>query len=153
MESQLPLCATTWKTRDLLTPSSFLLSEAPPVRMEITYASSSHRYLPTMSASSSSSLGSSMPNRPVKTIPLQHPNTTSSSSTPLPQAMFWRWTAKIKRTTPSQWIDTFLPCYRWIRTYKWREYLQPDLMAGLTVGIMLVPQVILSPLWRTKTVT
>jgi hypothetical protein len=77
------------------------------VRMEITYASSSHRYLPTMSASSSSSLGSSMPNRPVKTIPLQHPNTTSSSSTPLPQAMFWRWTAKIKRTTPSQWIDTF----------------------------------------------
>ncbi|XP_061974072.1 sulfate transporter 4.1, chloroplastic-like isoform X2 [Populus nigra] len=108
--------------------------------MEITYASSSHRYLPTMSASSSSSLGSSMPNRPVKTIPLQHPNTTSSSSTPLLQAMFWRWTAKIKRTTPSQWIDTFLPCYRWIRTYKWREYLQPDLMAGLTVGIMLVPQ-------------
>ncbi|KAL9351618.1 hypothetical protein Peur_054298 [Populus x canadensis] len=108
--------------------------------MEISYASSSHRYLPTMSASSSSSLGSSMPNRPVKTIPLQHPNTTSSSSTPLPQAMFGRWTAKIKRTTPSQWIDTFLPCYRWIRTYKWREYLQPDLMAGLTVGIMLVPQ-------------
>ncbi|KAG6760281.1 hypothetical protein POTOM_036789 [Populus tomentosa] len=108
--------------------------------MEITYASSSHRDLPTISASSSSSLGSSMPNRPVKTIPLQHPNTTSSSSSPLAQAMFSRWTAKIKRTTPSQWIDTFLPCYRWIRTYKWREYLQPDLMAGLTVGIMLVPQ-------------
>ncbi|KAJ6892277.1 hypothetical protein NC651_025471 [Populus alba x Populus x berolinensis] len=108
--------------------------------MEITYASSSHRDLPTISASSSSSLGSSMPNRPVKTIPLQHPNTTSSSSSPLAQAMFSRWTAKIKRTTPSQWIDTFLPCYRWIRTYKWREYLQADLMAGLTVGIMLVPQ-------------
>ncbi|KAG5237647.1 sulfate transporter [Salix suchowensis] len=35
---------------------------------------------------------------------------------------------------------TFLPCCRWIRTYKWREYLQPDLMAGLTVGVMLIPQ-------------
>ncbi|KAJ6311655.1 hypothetical protein OIU77_013418 [Salix suchowensis] len=108
--------------------------------MEITYASSSCRDLRTISASSSS-LGSSMPNRPVKTIPLQHPDTTStSSSTPLVQAMFSRWTTKIKRTTPSQWIDTFLPCCRWIRTYKWREYLQPDLMAGLTVGVMLIPQ-------------
>ncbi|KAJ6432728.1 hypothetical protein OIU84_019885 [Salix udensis] len=108
--------------------------------MEITYASSSCRDLRTVSASSSS-LGSSMPNRPVKTIPLQHPDTTStSSSTPLAQAMFSRWTTKIKRTTPSQWIDTFLPCCRWIRTYKWREYLQPDLMAGLTVGVMLIPQ-------------
>lgn len=33
-----------------------------------------------------------------------------------------------------------LPCSRWIRTYKWREYFQVDLMAGTTVGIMLVPQ-------------
>ncbi|KAB5538867.1 hypothetical protein DKX38_016400 [Salix brachista] len=108
--------------------------------MEITYASSSCRDLRTISASSSS-LKSSMPNRPVKTIPLQHPDTAStSSSTPLAQAMFSRWTTKIKRTTPSQWIDTFLPCCRWIRTYKWREYLQPDLMAGLTVGVMLIPQ-------------
>ncbi|KAJ6772843.1 SULFATE TRANSPORTER 4.1-RELATED [Salix koriyanagi] len=123
--------------------TSLYTNESPlniAVRMEITYASSSCRDLRTISASSSS-LGSSMPNRPVKTIPLQHPDTTStSSSTPLAQAMFSRWTTKIKRTTPSQWIDTFLPCCRWIRTYKWREYLQPDLMAGLTVGVMLIPQ-------------
>lgn len=33
-----------------------------------------------------------------------------------------------------------LPCSRWIRTYKWREYFQVDLMAGTTVGVMLVPQ-------------
>lgn len=33
-----------------------------------------------------------------------------------------------------------LPCSRCIRTYKWREYFQVDLMAGTTVGIMLVPQ-------------
>lgn len=42
--------------------------------------------------------------------------------------------------TFEEWIELFIPCYRWIRTYKWRDYLQPDLMAGITVGIMLVPQ-------------
>jgi len=123
----------------------FFKSDAPPVRMERTFASSSSRDLPTISvpSSSSSSLGPSMPTRPVKIIPLQHPNTTTSPSlNPLPGALFSRWTAKVKRTTLAQWIDTFLPCCRWIRTYKWREYFQPDLMAGLTVGVMLVPQVI-----------
>ncbi|XP_061985623.1 sulfate transporter 4.1, chloroplastic-like [Populus nigra] len=111
--------------------------------MERTFASSGSRDLPTISvpSSSSSSLGPSMPTRPVKIIPLQHPNTTTSPSlNPLPGALFSRWTAKVKRTTLAQWIDTFLPCCRWIRTYKWREYFQPDLMAGLTVGVMLVPQ-------------
>ncbi|KAJ6727119.1 SULFATE TRANSPORTER 4.1-RELATED [Salix purpurea] len=111
--------------------------------MERTFASSSSRDLPTfhVSSSSSSLLGSSMPTRPVKIIPLQHPNsTTSSSLNPLSRALFSRWTAKIKRTTLVQWIDTFLPCCRWIRAYKWREHFQLDLMAGLTVGIMLVPQ-------------
>ena len=39
------------------------------------------------------------------------------------------------------WIDFLLPCSRWIRTYNWRENLQPDLISGVTVGIMLVPQV------------
>ncbi|KAB5544227.1 hypothetical protein DKX38_012339 [Salix brachista] len=111
--------------------------------MERTFASSSSRDLSTfpVSSSSSSLLGSSRPTRPVKIIPLQHPNsTTSSSLNPLSLALFSRWTAKIKRTTLVQWIDTFLPCCRWIRTYKWREHFQLDLMAGLTVGIMLVPQ-------------
>ncbi|KAG6763634.1 hypothetical protein POTOM_031064 [Populus tomentosa] len=111
--------------------------------MERTFASSGSRDLPTISVSysSSSSLGPSMPTRPVKIIPLQHPNTTTSSSLNLlPGALFSRWTAKVKRTTLVQWIDTFLPCCRWIRTYKWREYFQLDLMAGLTVGVMLVPQ-------------
>lgn len=39
-----------------------------------------------------------------------------------------------------EWMELVLPCTRWIRAYKWREYLQADLMAGITVGIMLVPQ-------------
>jgi sulfate transporter 4 len=39
-----------------------------------------------------------------------------------------------------EWLELLLPCTRWIRTYKWREYLQADIMAGVTVGTMLVPQ-------------
>ncbi|XVE69077.1 hypothetical protein DITRI_Ditri09bG0120900 [Diplodiscus trichospermus] len=118
--------------------------------MDITFASPSAGDL---THSSSTSSGSSMPTRPVKIIPLQHPETTSngssagvcsfsSSSSP----SFWSnslvsgWRGKIRRMTFIDWIEIFLPCCRWIRTYRWREYFQIDLMAGTTVGIMLVPQ-------------
>lgn len=107
--------------------------------MEITYASPSATSL----ASSNSAL-SSMPasSRPVKVIPLQHPSTTSSSpSGASAGALVKTWTAKVKRMTWIQWMELLLPCSRWIRTYKWREYLQSDLLSGITIGIMLVPQV------------
>ncbi|CAK9187483.1 unnamed protein product [Ilex paraguariensis] len=100
------------------------------MRMDITYASSSHSNLSDMPTS----------NRPVKIIPLQHPSTASSSSSSSTAAVFSRWKAKVNRMTATEWIEMFLPCYRWIRTYKWREYFQVDLMAGVTVGVMLVPQ-------------
>lgn len=78
--------------------------------------------------------------RPVKIIQLQHPSTSASAA---PSSSFFeKWKAKVKRMTWTEWIQLFLPCYRWISTYKWREYLQPDLMAGITVGVMLVPQVL-----------
>ncbi|KAL0376971.1 UNVERIFIED_CONTAM: Sulfate transporter 4.1, chloroplastic [Sesamum calycinum] len=91
------------------------------------------------SAGDLSSFSATAP-RPVKIIQLQHP-TTSTSSTPPPSSSFLgRWRGKMKRMTWVEWIELFLPCYRWIRTYRWREYLQPDLMSGITVGVMLVPQ-------------
>jgi sulfate transporter 4 len=40
-----------------------------------------------------------------------------------------------------EWLELLLPCTVWIQTYKWREYLQADIMAGVTVGTMLVPRV------------
>ncbi|KAI3751395.1 hypothetical protein L2E82_22481 [Cichorium intybus] len=55
----------------------------------------------------------------------------SSSTTPLS-----RWRTKVKRMKTADWIDFFLPCSRWIRTYNWRENLQPDVIAGVTVGVM-----------------
>ncbi|KAI8007135.1 hypothetical protein LOK49_LG07G01241 [Camellia lanceoleosa] len=115
--------------------------------MEITYASSSLSDLASASASASASAAdqTSMPTtgRPVKVIPLEHPTattSTSSSSSSSSSSSLSRWRSKLKRMTFEEWIELFIPCYRWIRTYKWRDYLQPDLMAGITVGIMLVPQ-------------
>ncbi|KAG2723660.1 hypothetical protein I3843_02G157800 [Carya illinoinensis] len=104
--------------------------------MEITYASPSSLNL----AASDYSMPTST--RSVKIIPLEHPSTSpsSSSSTSYPSAVFSKWTLKLQSMTWVQWIELLLPCYRWIRTYKWREYLQIDLMAGTTVGVMLVPQ-------------
>ncbi|KAB1217978.1 Sulfate transporter 4.1, chloroplastic [Morella rubra] len=104
--------------------------------MEITHASPSSPNL----ADAVHSMATKT--RPVKIIPLQHPSTasSSSSSSSYPGALFSRWTSKLQSMTWVHWIELFLPCYRWIRTYKWREYLQVDLIAGITVGIMLVPQ-------------
>lgn len=81
-----------------------------------------------------------MPTRPVKVIPLQHPTAAPSSSLSTSSALISKWMLKLKRMTFIEWIELFLPCYRWIRIYKWREYLQVDVMAGVTVGAMLVPQ-------------
>ncbi|GAB4836529.1 Sulfate transporter 4.1, chloroplastic [Ancistrocladus abbreviatus] len=119
------------------------------MRMEITYASPSSGDLANLAANTTtgtttgaSSAGAAMPNRPIKVIPLQHPTmpSSSSSSSSFASSMFTRWRSKMREMTPTEWISIFLPCYRWIRSYKWREYLQNDLMAGITVGIMLVPQ-------------
>ncbi|KAF5202537.1 Sulfate transporter [Thalictrum thalictroides] len=101
--------------------------------MEITYASSSSRNLAgAADASSSSDLKL---NRQVKVIPLQHPSSSSSSRI---AAFAWPW--KLKRMSWIQWMEFFLPCFRWIRIYNIKDSLQSDLLSGITVGIMLVPQ-------------
>ncbi|KAK7394251.1 hypothetical protein VNO78_14773 [Psophocarpus tetragonolobus] len=105
--------------------------DAAAVHMEITYASPSFSDL--LSAPPSSMPSSA---RPVRIIPLLHPTGTTSPA----DVGFWRWTAKVRRMTWFDWVELFLPCLRWIRIYKWREYLEVDLMAGITVGVMLVPQ-------------
>ncbi|KAF3790965.1 putative sulfate transporter 4-2 [Nymphaea thermarum] len=109
--------------------------------MEISYASSSAK---DFAAGGSGSGGGG---RQVKVIPLRHPDPSSASSSLLSSFVSLlafllppRWRTKFKQMTLLEWMEVFIPCIRWIRTYKWREYLQVDLMAGLTVGIMLVPQ-------------
>ncbi len=39
-----------------------------------------------------------------------------------------------------EWVGTFLPCYKWLKSYEWRSTLPKDIIAGCTVGAMIVPQ-------------
>ncbi|EYB84983.1 hypothetical protein Y032_0306g1988 [Ancylostoma ceylanicum] len=45
-----------------------------------------------------------------------------------------------KRKSPLRIITSFMPILQWLPNYKWKEYFHGDLIAGLTVGIMHVPQ-------------
>jgi sulfate transporter 4 len=55
-----------------------------------------------------------------------------------------RWMERIRQTCQKKscqdWISTLLPMYGWLRTYQWRQFLPTDIIAGLTVGIMVIPQ-------------
>jgi sulfate transporter 4 len=42
---------------------------------------------------------------------------------------------------PLDWAEAALPCVAWTRNYRWKQDLQADLASGITVGVMLVPQV------------
>ncbi|XP_020593459.1 sulfate transporter 4.1, chloroplastic-like isoform X2 [Phalaenopsis equestris] len=96
--------------------------------MEVSYATTSN--VDVVSVASG--------DRPVKVLPLVHPSPSSSRR---PSAPFLgRWVSMLREMSSREWTEIFLPCARWIRSYRWREYLQADLIAGVTVGIMLVPQ-------------
>jgi sulfate transporter 4 len=76
----------------------------------------------------------------VRVIPLRHPpgfgSVSSSSSSP------W-WRAAVGRARgmgPVEWAEAALPCVAWMQKYRWKEDLRADLAAGITVGVMLVPQ-------------
>jgi len=47
---------------------------------------------------------------------------------------------KLQEKTRDDWVAAVLPCWAWLRTYPVRQNLPADLMAGLTVGLMIVPQ-------------
>ncbi|KAJ3680836.1 hypothetical protein LUZ60_015325 [Juncus effusus] len=97
--------------------------------MERTFASSS-----SGDVSSSFSGGGG---RTVRVIPLQDPTTAEE---PAAEPMRERIVRRIRGMKAEEWVSVLLPCSRWMRSYKWREYLQADVMAGITVGVMLVPQ-------------
>lgn len=130
-----------------------LRRRSPPYSaMDRTYASPSSQNLTAITTNSVDFASSSSPSptsmstggsRAVKIIPLEHPSATASSTSATASAsasVVSKWRARMKGMTWKEWIELFFPCYRWMRTYKVREYLQSDLMAGITVGIMLVPQ-------------
>eukprot|EP00250_Pteridium_aquilinum_P010842 c19665_g1_i1 orf=603-2636(+) len=80
--------------------------------------------------------GQSSSFRGKRILPLQRPTTEAAEQA---RESFKRW----RLSWPSSWIEwvqIFIPCVRWLRTYKLRSYLKTDLMAGITVGTMVVPQ-------------
>ncbi|KAK1271178.1 hypothetical protein QJS04_geneDACA019985 [Acorus gramineus] len=98
--------------------------------MEITYATSSG-----LDMAAAATAG-----RQVRVIPLQHPSTSSPSPAARPPPLLSSFRSKLKRMTATDWLELLVPCSRWIRSYRCRDYLQSDLMSGITVGVMLVPQ-------------
>ena len=46
------------------------------------------------------------------------------------------YTTKTRR----EWIETFIPMYAWLRSYEWKTNLPYDIVAGLSVGMMSIPQ-------------
>ena len=46
----------------------------------------------------------------------------------------------MKNRSCDEWIGIALPMYSWLKTYDWRSTLLQDVIAGLTVGVMVLPQ-------------
>lgn len=92
---------------------------------------------PDLETISRSSSGNNI--RSVKVIPLEHPSPSTSSS-PSRANFYERLRSKMRDMSSIEWMELFLPCVRWMRIYRVRDYLQLDLMAGASVGVMLVPQ-------------
>jgi sulfate transporter 4 len=38
------------------------------------------------------------------------------------------------------WLLTLIPMCRWLQAYNWREFLLTDILAGVTVSVMVIPQ-------------
>uniref|UniRef100_A0A0D3H3Z2 STAS domain-containing protein n=1 Tax=Oryza barthii TaxID=65489 RepID=A0A0D3H3Z2_9ORYZ len=80
--------------------------------------------------------------RSVRVIPLRHPQEAVAGSSP----SWWSVVmVKARGMGPRDWAEAALPCLSWMRTYRLKEDLQADLAAGITVGVMLVPQLAVGP--------
>lgn len=54
------------------------------------------------------------------------------------------WSRKVKESyaskTARDWLNTLLPITKWIQTYDYKNNLVTDVLSGLTVGVMIIPQ-------------
>lgn len=50
------------------------------------------------------------------------------------------YTRGMKDFSTFDWFAYFIPCLRWLRTYRWKDWLLTDILAGLSVGAMVIPQ-------------
>jgi len=54
------------------------------------------------------------------------------------------WSRKVRESyaskTAQDWLNTLLPITKWIQTYDYKNNLVTDVLSGLTVGVMIIPQ-------------
>jgi len=67
------------------------------------------------------------------------------SSTHAPHLNFWekrrsQFKDEVSTRSACDWISSFIPMVKWIREYDVKGTLVQDVIAGLTVGVMVVPQ-------------
>ena len=80
--------------------------------------------------------------RPVRVIPLRQPLEAAARGPASFSPSLWSSAMERARGMgPREWAEAALPCLAWMRSYPWKEDFQADLAAGVTVGVMLVPQV------------
>lgn len=48
--------------------------------------------------------------------------------------------SRVEHKSLKQWVQLLIPMASWLPSYEWRKHLQVDLLAGLAVGVMAVPQ-------------
>ena len=47
---------------------------------------------------------------------------------------------KFKARSPVEWVESVFPIVEWLRTYDFKEHFLADIIAGLTVAAVVVPQ-------------
>ncbi|CAI5499305.1 unnamed protein product [Closterium sp. Naga37s-1] len=117
------------------------LEDRPPEWMALIAPSSSAGPAPPLPSASSSNggAGGGLKPRRVRVLPVSHPSHADIYDTGSPGgtggfigsncwAAFWRV------------VHYLFPCTKWMAAYSLREDLVADLIAGISVGVMLVPQ-------------
>lgn len=75
--------------------------------------------------------------RNIRVLPMKHPRTDETFR----KLSFSFWPpSNVRQLSWKGAFEKFFPCIGWISTYNYREDFQADFIAGLTVGVMLVPQ-------------
>ncbi|CAI5465826.1 unnamed protein product [Closterium sp. Yama58-4] len=122
------------------------LEDRPPEWMALIAPSSSAGPAPPLPSASSSNggAGGGLKPRRVRVLPVSHPSHADIYDSGSPGgtggfigsncwAAFWRV------------VHYLFPCTKWMAAYSLRDDLVADLIAGISVGVMLVPQLAVGP--------
>eukprot|EP00249_Psilotum_nudum_P008382 c21236_g1_i1 orf=334-2367(-) len=74
--------------------------------------------------------------RNVKVLPVQHPSVAGFEEFQGKEVKAWGLSLP---GSWQEWLHLLLPCSRWMRSYQ-LQYLRDDVLAGVSVGTMIVPQ-------------